>query len=271
MTLVDQRLEGHGGGACKAMKTTHDIAPAGSCGCAACSVRLDACKPAPSVRRLALARRKFLALGAGAGFAGAAGVIPRPARAQTTISPDDALERLMAGNTRFVSIDMASFKEDLALLKAHTVGKQEPFAAVLSCADSRVPVEIVFDQSIGQLFVTRVAGNVATTEIIASLEYGAAVLGTRLIMVLAHQGCGAIKAAVGGKAVPGQISALYARMQPAVEQGQHDYETTARLNAKIQADLLGTASPVLVDLIHDGHLKIVAAYYSLETGKVTLL
>jgi len=134
-----------------------------------------------------------------------------------------------------------------------------------------VPVELVFDQSIGHVFVTRVAGNVATTEIIASLEYGAAVLGTRVIMVLAHQGCGAVKAAVGGKAVPGQISALYAPLQAAVEQGHHDYEATARINARIQADLLATASPVLAGLIEKGDLKVVAAYYSLETGRVSLL
>ncbi|HEY2482225.1 MAG TPA: carbonic anhydrase [Caulobacteraceae bacterium] len=177
----------------------------------------------------------------------------------------------MAGNARFVANDLASFKEDLDLLRAGTVSKQEPFAAVLSCADSRVPAELVFDQSIGRLFVTRVAGNVATSEVIASLEYGAAVLGTRAIMVLAHQGCGAVKAAVGGQAVPGQISALYAPLQPAVEQGHHDYEATAKLNAKIQADLLASASPVLADLIKQGKLKIVAGYYSLETGKVSLL
>ena len=229
-----------------------------ACGCAACG---------PS----ALARRRFLAFGAGASLAGAAGLLPRRARAQTALSPDAALDQLMAGNKRYVATDMTSFKEDLALQKSRTVEKQEPFAAVLSCADSRVPVEIVFDQSIGRLFVTRVAGNLATAEIIASLEYGAAVLGTRVILVLGHQGCGAIKAAVGGKAVPGQISALYARMQPAVEQGGHDYEATARLNAKIQADLLRTASPLLVEMINDKRLKIAAGYYSLETGTVSLL
>jgi carbonic anhydrase len=216
-------------------------------------------------------RRKFLALGSAAGLAGLSGLSPRPASAQVTIGPDAALEQLMAGNKRYVGGAMTSFQEDLALLKAKTLEKQEPFAAVLSCADSRVPVEIVFDQSIGQVFVTRVARNVATTEIIGSLEYGAAVLGTRVIMVLAHQGCGAVKAAVGGKEVPGQISALYARLKPAVDRGNHDYEATAKLNAKIQADLLGTASPVLADLIRKGQLKIVPGYYSLETGTVSLL
>jgi carbonic anhydrase len=229
----------------------------GACGCAACASDLP--------------RRRFLAAGAAGLLAGGAILAARPARAQSTLSPDEALAQLMAGNARFVAGDLASFKEDLDLLKAGTAEKQEPFAAVLSCADSRVPVELVFDQSIGHVFVTRVAGNVASTEIIASLEYGAAVLGTRVIMVLAHQGCGAIKAAVGGTAVPGQISALYAPLQAAVDQGHHDYEATARINAKIQADLLATASPVLAGMIGQGQLKVVPAYYSLETGKVDLL
>jgi carbonic anhydrase len=234
---------------------------AGACGCAACAGPLEA----------GLARRRFLALGAATALAGVTALAPRTVHAQSPLSPDAALERLMAGNARFVGNDLTSFKEDLDVLKAGTADKQEPFAAVLSCADSRVPVELVFDQSIGHVFVTRVAGNVATTEIIASLEYGAAVLGTRVIMVLAHQGCGAVKAAVGGKAVPGQISALYAPLQAAVEQGHHDYEATARINARIQADLLATASPVLAGLIEKGDLKVVAAYYSLETGRVSLL
>lgn len=222
-------------------------------------------------RCFALARRGFIAVGAGAGLAWASGLVPSKSAAQTTISPDEALARLVAGNKRYVADDMTSYAEDLAMQKADTVEKQEPFAAVLSCADSRVPVETVFDQTIGRLFVTRVAGNVATTEIIASLEYGAAVLGTRIIMVLAHQGCGAVKAAVGGQAVPGQISALYAPLQQAVAQGGRDYEVTAKLNAKIQANLLGTASPVLAELIKKGSLKIVAGYYALDTGTVTLL
>jgi carbonic anhydrase len=215
-------------------------------------------------------RRGVLALGAAAGLAGAS-FLAGPARAQTTLSPDAALQQLVEGNSRYAAGNLASLKADLDLLRARTVEKQEPFAAVLSCADSRVPPELVFDLSIGQLFVTRVAGNVATTEVIASLEYGAAVLGTRVIMVLAHQGCGAVKAAVGGKAVPGQISALYAPLQSAVEQGHHDYEATAKLNAKIQAELLSTASPVLAEQIGKGGLKIVAGYYALDTGKVELL
>jgi carbonic anhydrase len=228
------------------------------CGCAACATEVDT------------PRRSFLAAGATAALAGSL-LGPLAARAQTTLTPDAALAKLMAGNARYVSANLASFGEDLDVLRAGTVAKQEPFAAVLSCADSRVPVEIVFDQSIGHLFVTRVAGNVASTEMIASLEYGAAVLGTRAIMVLAHEACGAIKAAVAGGPVPGQISALYAPLQQAVAQGHHDYELTARLNAMIQADMLASASPVLAEMIKRGDLKIVAAYYALGTGKVTLL
>jgi carbonic anhydrase len=233
-----------------------------ACRCAACT---------PAQGGVSMARRKFLSWSAAAGLVGASGLTSTSALAQTTISPDEALERLAAGNKRYVAGDLGSLTKNLALMREHTVEKQEPFAAVLSCADSRVPVEIVFDQSIGQLFVTRVAGNIATTEIIASLEYGAAVLGARAILVLAHQGCGAVKAAVGGGAVPGQISALYAPMQQAVEQGHHDYEATAKLNAKIQAERLATASPVLADLTGKGQLKIASGYYALDTGMVSLL
>jgi Carbonic anhydrase len=99
---------------------------------------------------------------------------------------------------------LTACEHDLAILKQHTIEKQEPFAAVLSCADSRVPVESVFDQSIGHIFVTRIAGNIATPEIIASLEYGAGVLGTKVILVMGHGGCGAVKATIQAKEVPGR-------------------------------------------------------------------
>jgi carbonic anhydrase len=132
-----------------------------------------------------LGRRFALRVAAGGLFAVA---VAGTARAQSTLSPDAALKALMDGNTRYVAKQLSSFEEDLDILRQNTVAKQEPFAAVLSCADSRVPVELIFDQSIGHMFVTRVAGNIASAEIIASLEYGAAVLGTRTILVLAHSG-----------------------------------------------------------------------------------
>jgi carbonic anhydrase len=193
------------------------------------------------------------------------------AAAQTPLSPDAALQQLVDGNARFTEGRMTSFNEDLSILKAKTVEKQEPFAAVLSCADSRVPVELIFDQSIGHLFVTRVAGNIATSELIASLEYGVAVLGTKAIMVLGHANCGAVKASIEAKAVPGQISALYPYIRPAVDQAGPDLEATIKANAKIQAALLRQSSPVLAEHIKQSQLKIVAGYYDLGSGKVTLL
>src|SRR5579862_1264203 len=153
-----------------------------------------------------LTRRGILCGGAAAVAAAAAGgAFPAAALAASTLTSDAALQAMLEGNKRYVEQRLTSLNEDLAELKQRTVEKQEPFAAVLSCADSRVPVELVFDQSIGHLFVARVAGNIATSEIIASLEYGAAVLGTKAILVLGHGGCGAVKAAMAGKEVPGQI------------------------------------------------------------------
>jgi carbonic anhydrase len=142
------------------------------------------------------------------------------ASAQTSLSPDAALQRLIDGNKRFAEGRMTLSGEDLKVLRAKTVDEQEPYAAVLSCVDSRVPVELIFDQSIGQVFVTRVAGNIATTATIASLEYGVAVLGTKAIIVLGHADCGAIKATIGAKAEPGQISALYPLHSPGSQSGR---------------------------------------------------
>lgn len=216
-------------------------------------------------------RRGFMRGGMAAGALAATAALPGLARAQTTLTPDAALQELMQGNKRFVQSQLGACSTDLSILKQKTVNKQEPFAGVLSCADSRVPVELIFDQSIGHLFVTRVAGNIATSEIIASLEYGAAVLGTSVIMVLGHSGCGAVKAAMAGKPVPGQISELFAPLRPAVDEGQGNLVETIKDNAKIQAHLLATASPVLAGLIKDGKLKLAAGYYALDTGAVTLL
>ena len=204
--------------------------------------------------------------------AGVSGLTPRTAiRAQTALSPEAALQQLIDGNRRFVEGRLTSFSEDLDILKSKTVDKQEPFAAVLSCADSRVPVELIFDQSIGHVFVTRVAGNVATSAIIASLEYGVAVLRTKTIMVLGHANCGAVKASIEAKAVPGQISALYPYIRPAVDQAGSNLEAAIKANAKIQAGLLRQSSPVLAGHIKENQLKIVAGYYDLSSGKVTLL
>jgi carbonic anhydrase len=190
---------------------------------------------------------------------------------QTTLTPEAALQQLIDGNRRFAEGRMTSFAEDLELLKAKTAERQEPFAAVLSCADSRVPVELIFDQSIGHIFVTRVAGNIATSAIIASLEYGAAVLGTRVILVLGHANCGAVKASIEAKAVPGQISGLYPSIRPAIDQAGADLDGAIKANARIQAGLLRQSSPVLAEQIKQNRLKVVAGFYDLATGVVSLL
>ncbi len=194
-----------------------------------------------------------------------------PLAAQTKWSSDESLKELLDGNQRFTSGQMTSWEHDLVMLKQHTAEKQEPFAAVLSCADSRVPVELLFDQTIGHLFVVRVAGNVISPEVIASLEYGAAVLGVKALLVMGHGSCGAVKAAIQGKVVPGQISALYSHLQPAVDQAGPDLEATIKANAKIQASLLRKASPVLAGLLKENQIKIVAGYYDIAGGAVTLL
>ncbi len=221
---------------------------------------------------MTFSRRKFIGTTA-AGLLASASLelmFPLRLRAQSPLTPEEALKELMAGNERFVSGRMTSDAGDLKILKEHTVDKQEPFAAVLSCADSRVPVELIFDQTIGHLFVTRVAGNVITPEIIGSLEYSAAVLGIKVILVLGHSNCGAVKAALQGKGVPGQISSLFPHIQPAIDQAGSDLVAATKANTEIQAKLLAESSPVIAPMVKDGKLKVVAGVYELSTGRVTL-
>jgi len=221
-------------------------------------------------------RRQFLQTvlaSAAVGVAARTGIelaAPYKVHAQSNLSPDSALQELLAGNQRFAANQLTSIEHDLTMLKEHTVGKQEPFAAVLACADSRVPVELVFDQTIGHIFVTRVAGNIVTPEIIASLEYGVAVLGVKALLVLGHGSCGAVKAAMTADAVPGQISTLYPHLRQAVERSGGNFEKAIEANAKIQAELLSTSSTVIRDALKAGKLKVKAGVYDLATGKVTL-
>jgi carbonic anhydrase len=212
-------------------------------------------------------RRTFLA------GAVAAGLFPHARGAQQSEpnTPKAALQRLMDGNRRFAADQLTSIAQDLKVLKEHTVDKQEPFAAVHSCADSRVPVELIFDQTIGHIFVSRVAGNIINSEIIGSLEYGVEVLGVKALLVIGHSNCGAVKAALKKAPVPGQIASLYPHLQPAVETGGGDLEETVRRNALIQASLLAKTSTVLAPLVNNGDLIIRAAYYNVGDGLVTLL
>src|SRR5262245_7251339 len=183
-------------------------------------------------------RRQILRAMFASATAGAAGVTafeiaaPSRLRAQSNLTPDAAAKELVAGNQRFAANQMTSIQHDLEVLKNRTAEKQEPFAAVLACADSRVPVEMIFDQTIGQVFVTRVAGNLATSEIIASLEYGVAVLGVKVVLVLGHTNCGAVKAALTAGSVPGQISVLYKPLRQAAEKSGGDFAKAIAINSK---------------------------------------
>lgn len=221
-------------------------------------------------------RRHFLQTvlsGAVVGVAARAGIdlaSPQQLHAQTNLSPDAALHELLVGNRRFAENRLTSIEHDLIVLKEHTVEKQEPFAAVLACADSRVPVELVFDQTIGHIFVTRVAGNVVTPEIIATLEYGVVVLGIKVLLVVGHRNCGAVKAAMKADTVPGQISVLYQHLQPAIEQSGGNVDKAIETNARFQAELLRTSSTVIRDAAKAGKLKVEAGVYDLLTGKVSL-
>jgi len=222
-----------------------------------------------------LSRRRLLQLGltgtaAGLVASGLEFALPIAAEAQDVSTPDAALAELASGNKRYVSGRMGSH-DHLDALRKQTAGKQTPFAAVLACADSRVPVELIFDQTIGQIFVARVAGNIATAEIVGSLEYGAAVLGTKAILVLGHSACGAVKATIEAEAVPGQISSLFPHIQPAVDQAGPNVEATIKANAQIQAKLLRESSTVLAPMVKQGKLKVAAGYYDLASGEVTML
>jgi carbonic anhydrase len=216
-------------------------------------------------------RRQFVAGLSAAGLVGSMGWSGRPAFAQSGTTGEGALRELAAGNERYAAGKITSFAEDLEILKAKTVSSQQPFAAVLSCADSRVPVEIIFDQSINHIFVCRVAGNMVTPEIMASMEYGVAVLGVKAILVLGHSNCGAISAAVAAKEVPGQISVLYQHLMPGIRDAKGDVAHAVRLNASFQARLLQETSTVIAKAVKENGVKVAAGVYDLATGRVTNL
>jgi len=186
----------------------------------------------------------------------------------TSVSADDALARLKAGNERFASSKVSSGKP-VAARRTETAQDQHPFAIVVGCADSRTAPEIIFDQSIGDLFVIRTAGNLVDDYALGSIEYAVGNLGTRLIVVLGHARCGAVKAALGGDSAPGHINSLVRDIQPAVTAAKGKdgdalanavHENDAEVAAKIkkQAQLGDLASQV----------RIVEGYYDLDTGKV---
>jgi carbonic anhydrase len=190
------------------------------------------------------------------------------------VSPEAALKTLLEGNKRFVEGKRLNPHQSRLRLQETAVA-QYPFAAILGCADSRVPSEIVFDQGLGDLFVVRVAGNVASQTAIGSLEFATAVLGAQLIMVLGHARCGAVAAAVKGDPLPGRIGVFVEEIKPAVERVRFktgNLEDNAIIaNVQYQAEKLAEASTILGGLIKEGKLKIVGGRYDLATGKVTML
>ncbi len=193
------------------------------------------------------------------------------ASAKRTLTPDLAIAELLQGNQRFSTHKMKQPNRGAFRLREIASG-QKPFASILGCSDSRVPAEMVFDQGLGDLFVVRVAGNVATPEQIGSLEYGTLVLGTKVIIVLGHERCGAVQAAIENKPVPGKIGSILDRIQPVVIASRNQtgdlLKATTIANIKNQISIV-KSSPVITDLIKNGNLKIIGGFYDLDTGIVT--
>ncbi|MFO0977250.1 MAG: carbonic anhydrase [Planctomycetaceae bacterium] len=183
-------------------------------------------------------------------------------------TPEEALKRLYEGNLRFSQGKSIEEHRDLGRVKEVAAG-QRPFAAFLGCADSRVPVEIVFDQGFGDIFVTRIAGNVASSENIGSLEFGTEILGARVLYVLGHTQCGAVQATIKGEEVPGQISGLFQHIRPAVKEAKGDLNAAIEQNVRNQAILLAEASPVISRLVKRKELIVAGGVYDLHTGMVT--
>ena len=181
--------------------------------------------------------------------------------------PEQALLALYKGNERFASEKSVSRHRDLDRVRL-VAPKQTPFAAFLGCADSRVPIEIVFDQGFGDLFVTRIAGNVASSENIGSLEFGSLVLGCKIIFVLGHSACGAVTAAMKGDEVPGQISGLFQHIRPAVKAAKGDLDKAIIENVKNQAMTIAESSPVISKLVQRRELIVTGGIYDLTTGRV---
>ncbi len=220
-------------------------------------------------------RRRFLERSVGAAAAGALLRVPAAASASegppTAIppaTPEQALAQLYEGNRRFAAGQPLAAHRDMSRVK-EVAPKQAPFAAFLGCADSRVPIEIVFDQGFGDLFVTRIAGNVATSENIGSLEFGTLLLGAKVLYVLGHTACGAVTATIKAAEVPGQISGLFQHIRPAAKAAGGEVEKAIRENVRIQAQVLAESSPVIARLVRQKQLLVAGGVYDLATGRVT--
>jgi len=192
------------------------------------------------------------------------------------VGADEALSRLLNGDKRFVA-GKSNEPTGAALVgRRHALAKdQKPFAVILGCSDSRVPPELIFDVTLGDIFVVRTAGEVVDAIVLGSLEYAIEHLGTKLIVVLGHERCGAVTAAVSGATDTGDIPDVLKAISPAVEEtkGQSGdaIENAVRANARDIARRLKSSGPIIAPRVQSGEVKIVAAYYSLDTGQVELL
>jgi carbonic anhydrase len=223
--------------------------------------------------------RKALAF-AGAGVAGAAFLSkawaagPAPTNPK---SPDEALAELLAGNQRYVS--GRNIHHDYGPERPALVLGQQPFAVILGCADSRVSPELAFDQTRGRLFVVRLAGNFVDENGLASIEYGASVLGAPVVVVLGHTECGAIKAAVDvvtkGAHLPGHLPRLIGHLTPSVEKARNNggslVSNAIRENVVLNVDTLKNSKPILADLVQQRKLKVVGGLYDLASGRVHIV
>jgi carbonic anhydrase len=232
------------------------------------------CKPA------GLTRRSALTLGSAALVALNLPSIPlvSPALADDGVVPDEALKRLQDGNARYVG--STSVNKDYSVGRAARALSQAPFASIVSCSDSRVSPELIFDQGPGDLFIVRVAGNFVNEDGLATLEYGSAVLGSRFIFVLGHSSCGAVDATIkvikDGKKLPGHLSSLTDAITPAVEAAMAakpaDLLAAATIeNVKQNVEYLKTAKPIISESVSSGKTKIVGGVYDIATGMVTMV
>jgi carbonic anhydrase len=192
----------------------------------------------------------------------------------TVISTDAAITRLVEGNKRFVA-DALTHPGQSAARRTETTQGQHPFAIILTCADSRVSPEILFDQGIGDLFVVRNAGNLLDDHVIGTIEYAVEHLHTTLMVVLGHSKCGAVSAAVAGGDAPGHIKSIVTSLAEAVAMAQKKpgdlVDNAVRINAKLAAVALTQSEPLLGEAVKAGHLKVVAARYDITTGQVEFL
>jgi carbonic anhydrase len=242
----------------------------------------DMCEHCPALRH-APTRRDLVTFAAAAAavtliapkaMAENAKAVPKP---QNVLSPDAALARLMKGNARYVRGD--SRRHDFTHEREALSGGQNPFAAVLSCADSRIAPEYCFDTARGDLFVCRVAGNFASDEMVASLEYAVEVLNTPLILVLGHEACGAVDATIkslrDGSTLPGHLPSLVAAIKPAVDavQGQSGDVLVNAIHSNVALNVgkLKSTAPILNAAADDKKIRVVGGVYELRTGRVELL